>query len=329
MIDIEGEGVMGSADILCLGEAMVEFVNIGDHAGHTLYRQGYGGDTSNAAIAAARQGASVGYISAVGNDLYGDKLLHLWHQEGLNISAVKRHKSAPTGIYFVDPMPEHRCFTYYRSNSAASCLQSQNLPQKLFTNAKILHFSGISMAISPTAYDTCLQAINLAHANGLLVSFDLNHRPQLWSDSDALTALKKILPGIDIFFPSIDEAQAITGLQQADQIIEFFINLGAHRQILKLGAQGCRIYWDGHWFNQPAYAAQALDSTGAGDAFAGAFLARFVETHEASDACRYGAAAAALAVTGHGAVAPLPFRVAVENLLKQSATQPSMKELNP
>ena len=85
-------------DLICLGEAMVEFNQ--QEAGD-LYKAGFGGDTSNTAIAAARQGAKAGYVTTLGADRFGDLLLDLWRREDVDASEVKRDKSAPTGIYFV------------------------------------------------------------------------------------------------------------------------------------------------------------------------------------------------------------------------------------
>src|SRR5471032_2086253 len=86
-------------DIVALGEAMVEFNQAGADA--ALYRQGYGGDTSNAAIAARRQGARVAYLSRVGGDRFGDLLRGLWRDEGVDIDGVAVDAGAPTGLYFV------------------------------------------------------------------------------------------------------------------------------------------------------------------------------------------------------------------------------------
>ena len=105
-------------DVVALGEAMVEF-NQGT-PGEPMYRQGFGGDTSNAVIAAARQGARTAYLSRVGDDHFGRMLLDLWQAEGVDISAVARDPQAPTGLYFVNHGPDGHAFSYLRAGSAAS-----------------------------------------------------------------------------------------------------------------------------------------------------------------------------------------------------------------
>ena len=89
-------------DIVCIGEPLFE---LNQPRGEDIFRQGHGGDTSNCAIAAARQGASVAYVTAVGADQFGDSFLELWQREGIDASAVKRSPVAHTGLYFVTHGP--------------------------------------------------------------------------------------------------------------------------------------------------------------------------------------------------------------------------------
>ena len=104
-------------DIVALGEAMVEFNQA--TPGEANYRQGFGGDTSNAVIAASRQGARTAYLSRVGDDRFGAMLLDLWRAEGVDVSAVARDPDAPTGLYFVNHGPDGHAFSYLRAGSAA------------------------------------------------------------------------------------------------------------------------------------------------------------------------------------------------------------------
>src|SRR5579883_2378082 len=154
-------------DILSFGEALIEFNAAGPAREGATYVQGYGGDTSNAAIAAARQGARVGYLSAVGADPFGAALLALWRREGIDAAAVKESAEAPTGIYFVSHAPEGHSFTYYRAGSAASRLGPEDVPEAAIAASRILHLSGISQAISRSARAAAAAAIALARRHGV------------------------------------------------------------------------------------------------------------------------------------------------------------------
>ena len=106
-------------EILAFGEAMVEFNQTGQEGGR-LYLQGFGGDTSNFAIAAARQGARVGYLSALGDDPYGRLLRALWQAEGVDQAGVRTDPAAFTAIYFVTHDEGGHHFHFFRAGSAAS-----------------------------------------------------------------------------------------------------------------------------------------------------------------------------------------------------------------
>lgn len=166
-------------DLIALGEPMIEFNQLSD-AGTAHWRMGHGGDTSNTAIAAARQGARVGYLTALGADDFGDELMRLWQSEGVDASQVRRSPDAHTGVYFVAHGPNGHSFSYLRAGSAASRMRPAVLNMDYIAGAKVLHVSGISQAISASACDTVFAAIDAARQAGVRVSYDTNLRLKLW-----------------------------------------------------------------------------------------------------------------------------------------------------
>ncbi|NBR12462.1 MAG: hypothetical protein EBU00_09755, partial [Alphaproteobacteria bacterium] len=148
---------------------MVEFNE--DRSGPApLYRPGHGGDTSNAIIAAARQGARTAYFTHLGDDAFGRQFLDLWDQEQVDRTHVKLAEGQRTGIYFVTHGPQGHEFSYYRAGSAASLVTSQDLPKGLVESTEILHVSGISQAISATACDMVFEAMRAGARNARLDS---------------------------------------------------------------------------------------------------------------------------------------------------------------
>jgi len=289
-------------DVLALGEAMVEFNQQPDGR----YLAGFGGDTSNCAIAAARLGARTGYVTQVGDDLFGEQLLGLWRREGIATQGVPRVAGAETGIYFVTHGETGHRFSYRRAGSAASRMRPCDLPPGMVQGAHWLHCSGISQAISTTACDTVFEAIARARSAGTRISYDLNFRPALWPATRALAIARETLAHCDLFFPSIDEVSALTGLQQHDDILRWSHDQGAKRVALKLGASGCLVSdANGARLIAP-HAVTPRDATGAGDCFAGALLARLAAGDTLDAAARIANFAAALSTCGVGAVAPLP-----------------------
>ena len=311
---MDGSARAPGFDIVSLGEPMVEFNQTGEGEGR-LYLQGFGGDSSNFAIAAARQGARVAYVSAVGDDPYGRLLRELWDREGVDHSGVATDAASFTAIYFVTHDDGGHRFHFFRGGSAASRLAPAELPGALIEGAKVLHLSGISLALSAQACDTCYAAIELARRAGAKVSFDTNLRPKLWPVARARAVMADVLRLAHIVLPSYDDIVAITGIADPDAIVDHCLALGAEIVALKLGEQGAIVASASERHRIAPHPCRPVDATGAGDTFGGAFVARLVAGDPLLRAGRYAAAAAALSTEGYGAVAPIPAAARVEQVL--------------
>ncbi len=291
-------------DLVALGEAMLEFNQT--RASQPNYLQGFGGDTSNAVIAAARAGARTAYLSRVGSDWFGEQLLALWAREGVNASAVEVDPTHPTGIYFVNHGPEGHQFSYLRAGSAASAMTPQWLPRQVIQQARILHVSGISLAISASAQATVLAAMQEARRCNTLVAFDSNLRLKLWSVETARPVIEQALAWCDIFLPSVDDMQALLGQAEPEAVVDWSHQQGVKIVVLKLGAQGCLVSDGKRRVRVLGRSVPLVDATGAGDCFCGNFLARVAAGVDVFEAARFANVAASLAVQGFGAVGPLP-----------------------
>ncbi|MEM9427079.1 MAG: sugar kinase [Pseudomonadota bacterium] len=298
-----------TAEILGLGEPLIEMVRLSNPIeGRPAYMQGFGGDTSTAIIAAARQGGSTGYISAVGDDMFGTALRELWAQEGVDDAHVLAGPGDPTGVCFIDPDPSGRKFTYARRGSAASLYSAKDLPEEAIAKAKVLHLSGISLAISAAMRAAGLAAVKLAKSNETLVSYDLNHRPALWSAKQALEALASMVTAPDIVFASDDEAALLFGDRSPEAVADRFLAMGTRIVIAKQGDKGALLALEDKRILIAPAPSRPVDASGAGDSFAGAFLAWFVETGDPEIAAQKASVVAAGTVSGLGAVEPIPRR---------------------
>jgi 2-dehydro-3-deoxygluconokinase len=301
-------------DVVAFGEPLMEFAEV-TRDGERLYLPGHGGDTSNAAIAAARQGAKVTYFTALGDDAFGRGFLDLWDAEGVDRSAVITRKTARTGIYFISYGPDGHEFSYYREGSAASLVTADELPLDVVASARVLHVSGISQAISSTCADAVFAAIRHAKASGTTVCYDTNLRLRLWPLDRARAVIHAAVALADIARPGLDDARQLTGRESPDDICDFYLGLGPRIVALTLGKDGTLVATPGERRIVPARAVEAVDATGAGDTFDGAFLADWLRHGDPFRAAAYANAAAALKTKGLGAVAPIPRRDAVEAFL--------------
>lgn len=290
-------------DVAALGEPLIEFSQT---PGTNDWCQGFGGDTSNFAIAAQRAGARCTYLSRLGDEDFGHALLALWEREGVECGAVELDPHQPTGLYFIRYDERGHTFSYRRAGSAATGMRLTDAFRARIRASRWLHVSGISQAISERACDTVFEAIEFARAHGTRISYDLNFRARLWPAARAAAIARATLPYCDLFLPSIDEAQVLFESTDPARLSDWAISAGARSVAVKLGAAGA-------WVANPetalaiaAHPVRAIDATGAGDCFGGVMVARLIAGDTLAAAAHAATVAAAIATTGRGAIDPLP-----------------------
>ncbi|MBN1592160.1 MAG: sugar kinase [Candidatus Coatesbacteria bacterium] len=295
-------------DIISIGECMVEMFCDGRIKDASLFTKAYGGDTLNTIVAASRLGSRTGFITKVGIDPFSDFLTSSWRSEGIDLS----HSQLVPGfnsIYFISLTQNGaREFTYYRPGSAASTLSPDDLDADYIGSAKVVHTSGITQAISRTARDAALAAFKMARSAGVLTSFDPNLRLKLTSLEQAKKDLMEILEYTDIFLPSSpDETGPLFPGMTEGEIAEFVMGMGVRFVAIKQGERGCLIASsDGVMQLRPELDVTVVDTTGAGDAFNGAFIHGIAHGLSAREAARLGLTMASLKIRGRGAILSLP-----------------------
>ncbi len=308
-------------EVVSLGEPMVEFAaeergRLGDV---TAFRRGFGGDTSNFIVAAARLGASAGYLTRVGGDEFGRAFLGLWLREGVDTSRVVVEPEGYTAVYFISLREEGgHDFTYYRAGSAASRLCPEDVDSGYLAGARIFHTSGISQAISESSRAAVDAAIDRARAGGTLVSYDVNVRPRLWPTLTAREAAESVIPRADVVFVSAEDAGHLYGDEPLESVARRLVDAGPRLVVVKMGERGCTVVSrESAAVSVPAWKVDVLDATGAGDAFAAAFLVEWLRGADPARAAHFANAVGALTATGLGAVAPIPTRQRAEEFLAQ------------
>lgn len=309
-------------EFIALGEPMAEFAATerGRLSTVSTFRRGWGGDTSNFIVAAARLGAVCGYITRLGADEFGRSFLELWNREGVDTSRVIVEPDGFTAAYFIslDETSGHS-FTYYRAGSAASRLQPVDLDADYLGAARIVHTSGITTAISGSARATVDAAIGLARARGLLVSYDANVRPRLLALDTFREIADATMARADIVFLSAEDAGYLYGPLEPSQVMDRVIALGPRLAVLKLGPGGCLVATpEGVRLEAASFPVRAIDGTGAGDAFDAGFLVEWMRGRSLDEAARFANAVGALTTQGLGAVGSIPTRAQVEAFLSQA-----------
>ena len=238
---------------------------------------GIGGSESNVAIALTRLGTPVTWIGRVGEDSLGDLVLREIHAEGVNVIGI-RDPDAPTGLMVKErrTSSETRVW-YYRRGNAGSRLSPADLDPPVIAGAALLHVTGITPALSPSAAEATFEAIRIAKEAGVAVSFDLNFRGKLWSRAEAQQVYLRILPEVDLVFAGDDEASIAVGKGDSPiTLAHRLVAAGAGQAIVKLGELGAVAVVDGVEYQRDAIRIRPTDTVGAGDGFVAGYLADYL-----------------------------------------------------
>ncbi len=293
-----------SLQILALGEALVEVMRTRIDDPLDTPSEFVGPFPSGApaifADAAARLGARVGFVGAVGDDDFGSCLLNRLRADGVDLTYCPRVPERATGVAFVTYFSDgSRRFLYHIAHAAAG--QMPDPDPEYLGQAQFLHICGSSLSVSEAMRNSCYRAAQIVRAAGGRVSFDPNLRPELLGGEEALRRIcAPILSAAHVVLPSGAEAELLAARRGTDQACRALLELGPHVVVLKRGAEGCSIYTSEGRTDVPAFAIAPVDPTGAGDCFDAGFVVGLLEGLPLPEAGRLANAAGALGATRKG-----------------------------
>ena len=275
-----------------------------------------GGKGANQAVAAARAGSAVTFISRIGNDMFGDTSLKGFINDGINVSNIIRDSVEASGVafIFVDENGENSIAVASGANAKMSSNDILN-KKDVVAGADILL---MQLEIPLEAIETAAQ---IAFDNN--VNIILNPAPaQFLSD--------ELLQKISIITPNETEAEILTGVvinneTDAEKASQILLDKGVKAAIITLGAKGAYVYTSAYKGHVPSYKVKAIDTTAAGDVFNGALAVALSKGKEIKDAVNFANAAAALSVTKLGAQPSAPYKQEIYKML-ESETENQITE---
>ncbi|OXM15306.1 sugar kinase [Paenibacillus herberti] len=297
-----------SPDLVTFGESMALFMpqenRTLEHA--DSLQSAFGGAESNLAIGLARLGCSVGWCGALGDDPLGRRILKALRGEGVDVSRASLSGNAPTGLMFREEVAGRLAVHYHRRGSAASGMTPGHLDTAYLQSARMLHVTGITMALSNSARESVLHAMRIAKEAGVKISFDPNLRLKLWSIEEAREALLPAAELADYFLPGWDELKLLYDTEDEGEILDRVGALDA-TTVIKSKGDGSLLLQGGSSIFIPFYPAEkVVDTVGAGDGFCSGFLAGILKGMTPEDAVRLGSICGSLAVQGRGDWESLP-----------------------
>jgi 2-dehydro-3-deoxygluconokinase len=270
---------MSIQPVVLLGETMALF-----HASHAPLERNasltatFGGAETNVAVALARLGRPARWLSAVGDDPFGQMIVKTLRGEGIDVSRVQFDPDHPTGLMvkLARPAGEPAVF-YYRRGSAFSHATPQTFEPDAWRDAAAIYLSGITPALSPGCLELTRHVLRDARARGIPTWFDPNYRSKLWSQEQARQTLRPLLGEVDTLLLGLSEATLLTGLTGATEAAAALMQLGPSRVILKQGSDGATYFDANATHTAPAHAITVVDPIGAGDAFGAGFLSAHLD----------------------------------------------------
>ncbi|GAB2883619.1 sugar kinase [Uliginosibacterium flavum] len=279
-------------------------------------QQTFGGDTLNTAVYLARLGADTGiqvsYATQLGTDAFSAMMVDAWEKEGIDTCMVRRVEGKMPGLYTiqVDETGE-RTFYYWRDMSAAKDFflgQQDSLLGQHIDELDVLYYSGISLAVLPDAgRETLFGLIDRLRARGGKVYFDNNYRPRVWrGDPNTKAWYDRAFANADLTLITLEDNAALYGLDEESALAHAY-SLPCDEVVVKRGVDPTLIRVRGQEVVMvPTFRVEkVVDTTGAGDSFAGGYLAARLAGQPPEVAGRYGNKLASIVVQYPGAIIPL------------------------
>jgi len=311
-------------NIIAMGEILIDLIPVkpGHYRDVPAFEKCFGGAPFNYAVGVARLGGSVGALTAVGKDPFGEFLLETLEENRVDVSQVKV-KDARTTLAFVllEPSGE-RSFFFYRQpwvETADTLLSPEDVDPAYFEGAKVLHYSGVALSHSPER-EAVFKAVETARQADVMVSYDPNIRLDLWDSVDELRQIcHRAMSEADIILMARDEAEFIFGESHPEKIADIIaLKYNPQYIAVKLGDKGCYIRdRSGYAVGKPAFKVEVIDTTGAGDGWAAAFEEGLVEGWDLETCAVAANAFGALIVTKRGAITAMPFRNELRRFLDE------------
>lgn len=267
--------------LIAIGECLIDFTpseQAGALAEVSSFTKNAGGAPANVAAVAAKLGQHAALLSQVGQDAFGDFLIKTMEMAGVDTTYISQTTEGETSLAFVSLTDDgNRDFLFYRRNAADLLYRKEQLPKNLLKAGDILHFCSVNLVESPMKY-THEALIEQAHDAGCLVSFDPNVRLPLWHDTKACRqTILDFLPKAHIVKLSDEELTFLTHIENEQQAVHTLLQEKVQVLFVTHGADGATLYTKQQCVKVSANMVQAIDTTGAGDAFIGAVLSILLE----------------------------------------------------
>ena len=321
--DIHIERKINMAQLLSMGELLIDFTPVGTtEDGRLLFARNPGGAPASVAVQALRAGVSAGFLGRVGKDMFGDFLADTLQGCGVETQGLSQDPDYATTLAFVQLSETgDRDFSFYRNPGADTRLAAGEQERRLIDQCGLLCFGSLLLTAEPSR-SAVEELVGYARSQGKVTAYDPNWRPPLWpSQEEGVARMRSLIPQADIMKVSDEELSLLTAREGMEEGAKALLAKGVSVVVVTMGPKGCAVFTKGYSFRKNTYDTQVKDTTGSGDSFFGALLAKIVQSgkkpgelaqEELEGFVDFANAAGAVCATKTGAIPALPDAAAIE-----------------
>ena len=305
------------AELLSMGELLIDFTPTGNtEDGRLLFARNPGGAPANVAVQAVRAGVTAGFLGCVGKDMFGDFLVSTLQSCGVETAGLSQNEEYATTLAFVQLNEQgDRDFSFYRNPGADTRLSFEETELSLIENCKLLCFGSLLLTAEPSR-SAVEKLVEYGKSCGKLTAYDPNWRPPLWKDrEEGIKRMQSLIGKADIMKVSEEELTLLTGENSLEAGASALLRQGVSLVTITLGPEGCVAFTKTFSLRKHTYDTKVCDTTGSGDSFFGALLAKIVQSgkhpgelgeQELSEFLEFANAAGAVCASKPGAIPALP-----------------------
>ena len=300
-------------DIAIIGECLIELSTNGSLADTSTLNKFYGGDTVTTAVAIARLGGNVTYLTQIGNDGFKEFLISSLEKEKIDTSLIKTNDEQ-NGMYIVSHTLDNKEVLYYKRKTAATKLSVEDINTEILKNLKLVYSTGVVQSLSASSRELVKESFRLAKENEVLTAYDPNYTSCFMNSEDTKEFFEEIIDYTDIVFLSLkNDAVRLYELDSVDKIMNYFWDRGVKIIVIKSHIDNG--YYTGYngeiSFTEFYNTQKTIDTTASGDVFNGGFLYAITNGYTPSDATKFASVVSGLQTQNYGAIQSIPYKEAV------------------
>ena len=304
-------------DVAIIGECLIELSSNGTLAESSTLNKFFGGDTVTTAVAVARLGGAVTYLTKVGNDGFSEFIISSLKKENIDTSLIKTNDEQ-NGMYIVSNAQEKKEILYYKRKTAATKLSIEDINEDIINKVKLIYSTGVVQSLSASSRELVRESFRIAKENDVLTAYDPNYTSCFMDSSDTKEYLEEIIEYTDIIFLSLKgDAVRLYEIDSIDKIMKHCWDKGVKIVVIKSHIDnGYYVGYKGEIsFTEFYNTTKAIDTTASGDVFNGGFLYAITNGYTPNEAVKFAAVASGLQTQNYGAIQSIPYAKTVrENL---------------